>query len=54
MLNFLAISVQLFLPEMNYFLSDLLITIDDTRKRQKYEELFNEQHKYYEKVKFVN
>ena len=25
-----------------------------TRKRQKYEELINEQHKYYEKVKFVN
>ncbi len=34
------------------FESNLLINA--TRKRQKYEELINEQHKYYEKVKFVN
>ena len=34
------------------FESNLLINA--TRKRQKYEELIDEQHKYYEKVKFVN
>ncbi len=71
MLTFLAISVQLYSPEMNcvlifelenkcIYILELTVGFESnlltnaTRKRQKYEELINEQHKYYEKVKFVN
>ena len=36
------------------YLNEGRFTWRHTRKRQKYEELIDEQHKYYEKVKFVN
>ncbi len=43
----------IYILELTVGLESNLLT-NATRKKQKYEELINEQHKYYEKVQFVN